>query len=178
MPVVIREDAEKSTIWQPVTISGRYTVPRGIVRRQVRGERINDLPGLWPFDEFRRITLKMARLFTTDQAKRGKELITPEADVRVYGPYKPAAVKLATGADFGMGESNLDDPFRGLDFADFKLVGVFVAKYGKIPKRRCLTCREEVDPRLTECPHCGAPLNRDFEVAKALALADFDPHKI
>lgn len=69
-----------------MTRQGVLTVDSGMVHRQSRWERINDMPSLWPFSHLREAVLAGAKVFVSDLEKRGWKLLTPEADMLVCGP--------------------------------------------------------------------------------------------
>jgi hypothetical protein len=50
--------------------------------------RINDLSSMYPEGQFRTVALDAARRFVSDMERQGLTLITPEADMLVYGPVR------------------------------------------------------------------------------------------
>lgn len=74
------------TVHTRITRRGVLTVDSGLVHRQSRWERINDMPSLYPFSHLREAVMAGAKVFVSDLEKRGYKLLTPEADMLVCGP--------------------------------------------------------------------------------------------
>lgn len=86
--VAIHTPLDKGAVYTPVVKTCRATVPRGMMRSPKNWARINDLSSLWPEGQFRTAALDAARRFVADMERQGFDLITPEADVLVYGPIR------------------------------------------------------------------------------------------
>lgn len=86
--VAIHTPVDKGTVYTPVTKTCRVATDRGMLPRQFSWERINDISSLWPESTFRRQAIEAAKKFVADMARQGFELITPEADMLVYGPLR------------------------------------------------------------------------------------------
>lgn len=91
MSTLIRENLRAATVHVPAERTARLTVDREVALQQHNGTRINDLSTLWPFAELRARCFSGAKKWVADMAKRGEDLLTAEADIRVYGPYKSRA---------------------------------------------------------------------------------------
>lgn len=129
-------------IWQPVrALRGNLTLDRDVVapvlalrpHGWINGERINDLSPLPPERHFREKMLQGARLFVDLLSKKRERfrLVTPEADLRIYGP----------GISRGFGKSQTPAPgematvVRGNEEVypeevTMYIIGDFVAEYG------------------------------------------------
>lgn len=86
--VAIHTPIDKGTVYTPVTKTCRVATDRGMIRTPKRWVRINDLSSLWPEGQFRTVALDAAKRFVADMARQGLRLITPEADLLVYGPVR------------------------------------------------------------------------------------------
>ena len=176
MPVLLRVDESTFPVHQAVIQTGVYPVPFEICKREVRGERISALPSAPPHTMFYTAVLAAAKWFTRTLEAKGLALHTPEMNMEVWGPYRHTEY-MSNGKHFkAIGRPQ--DPMTEIErhgFVDIKIRGRFVAKYGKVPQRRCLSCKNEVHPTTVDCPWCGAPINRDLRLAAELAAARFDP---
>lgn len=132
MTVLIKENVEKSTIWQPVRLRGRFTVPFDMIPpRQVKGEQINSFSPLWPESHFRDAAMTAAKIFVKHMGLRGYQLVSNEGELWVFGPYHSRA--------WDIHRNNQGDPFGRQagenlfpEAADYLIIGDFVAKYGKV----------------------------------------------
>ena len=143
----------------------------------MRGVRINALPSLFPHTLFRQVAMAAAKKFIGQMESRQRQLVTSEADLKVYGPYRHREYLAVGPGQFkaiATPRNPLDEIMR-TGFVDFKIRGKFVAKYGYVPRRRCLTCKNEVKADLIDCPYCGAPINRNLALAAFLAGKGFNP---
>ena len=86
--VAIHVPVNKGTVYTPVTKTCRATCPRGLIWTPKNWIRINDLSSLEPEGRFRRAALDAAKAFVADMAKQGLDLITPEANMLVFGPVR------------------------------------------------------------------------------------------
>ena len=148
--VLIRENLEKATIWQPVKLRCRITdVPHELCwpaiehhgtpldddpeALAIQGLRINDLSPLWPVAHFRTLLMANAKRFVRDMAHQRCEyqLKTAESDILIYGPYRAKSPKgnMVTCGYFS-------DEFDIGGLYDFQIHAWFVAKYGRIPEVR------------------------------------------
>lgn len=84
----IHVPVDKGTVYTPVTKTCRVATDRGMLRRPFAWERINAISSLHPEAQFRRVAIEAAKRFVADMARQGFELITPEADMLVYGPVR------------------------------------------------------------------------------------------
>lgn len=94
---------------------------------RVRNVRINDLSPLPPQDLFRKAVMDYARLWVKVYAKQGIELASPEAEMRVWGPYRPRDRTIALSSE--LRATGYSDPLahaRLLGVADFLLVATFL----------------------------------------------------
>lgn len=129
------ETATSPRLWQPVraltgslTLDATVALPVLALRPggQIRGETVNSLSPLPPERHFRELILLGARRFVAELAQKRERyrLITPEAELKVYGPYMH---KDREGAG----------SFQGAEWVhpealDFHLVGDFVAEFGHL----------------------------------------------
>ena len=142
--VAIHTPLSKGTVYTPVTKTCRVATERGMMRTQKAWVRINDLSSLWPEGQFRTVALDAAKRFVADMEKRGLELITPEADIRVYGPvrhrdmtkhaqptWKPSPESEPTwrSSGFDIYEENLDGSEDFLLRAEFLARKVHMVEY-------------------------------------------------
>lgn len=90
---LIQIDQKTATVAVPVTQRARLSVPRGIVpaHRVYNGEKVNDMPALWPYDELRTRCIDGMKKWVARRQKDGDELLTAEADIKVFGPYRSRA---------------------------------------------------------------------------------------
>ena len=90
MPVLIRENLRAATVHEPVTRQARLTVPRGIVPggKVYNGDAINTMVALWPHDELRTRAIAGAKQWVDSRAAFGETLLTAEAEIKVFGPYR------------------------------------------------------------------------------------------
>lgn len=86
--VAIHTPIQKGTVYTPVTKTCRVATDRGMLRRQFHWERINDISTLYPEGQFRTTAIEGAKRFVADMERKGYSLITPEADMLVYGPVR------------------------------------------------------------------------------------------
>lgn len=86
--VAIHTPVNKGTVYTPVTKTCRVATDRGMLRRQFVWERINDISSLHPEAMFRRAAIEAAKRFVADMERQGFELLTPEANMLVYGPVR------------------------------------------------------------------------------------------
>lgn len=86
--VAILTPLDKGTVYTPVTKTCRVATDRGMIRTPKAWVRINDLSSMWPEGQFRRAALDAAKRFVADMERKGLSLITPEADMLVYGPVR------------------------------------------------------------------------------------------
>ena len=146
--VLIKENLEKATIWQPVKLVCRVTdVPYELAWPAIehhgtplkndsaalalQGIRINDLSPLWPVAHFRTLLMANARKFVQMMAHQRSEyqLKTQEADCLIYGPYQ---AKNPHGSITAQGFQTGEWLIPGL--LDFQIHAWFLAKYGRIPE--------------------------------------------
>lgn len=86
--VAIHTPADKGTVYTPVTKTCRVATDRGMLPRQFAWERINDISSLYPEATFRKAAIAAAKRFVADMERQGLTLITPEADMLVFGPVR------------------------------------------------------------------------------------------
>lgn len=84
----IHTPANKGTVYTPVTKTCRVATDRGMIRTPKQWVRINDLSSMYPESQFRILALAAAKRFVSDMERQGLTLITPEADMLVYGPVR------------------------------------------------------------------------------------------
>lgn len=106
----------------PVVQQARFTVDRGMVKRQYNRVRLNDMPTLWPFGYLRDEAFRFAKQFVSDMEAKGKELLSAEADIVLLGPYRHRKFSddLVSG-----GRQTGEDHYQ--DQADFVLEAGFLA---------------------------------------------------
>lgn len=123
-------------VHEPVWLECRVTVDRGLFHRQYPGVTVNAISSLWPENELREKVFRYADKWIHDMKSQGYDLITAEADIKFWGPFKhvnlsgsqakswtPAPGMAKTFRAFG--ETELDDPYE--DKADFLLKARFLA---------------------------------------------------
>ncbi len=129
------ETAKSPRIWQPVPLTGSYTVdfdmaypvlnarPQG----RVLDERINDLSPLPPESHFRNFTFYCAKRFVQEMERKRERyhLHTAEGDLRIRGPFMTKDMTGTMHAD-GFEQHELLNP----ESVDFHITGMFVAEYG------------------------------------------------
>lgn len=93
-----------------------------MVARQYNRVRLNDMPSLWPYGFLREAAFGFARQFVSDMAKKGKDLLSAEADMVILGPYRHR--KFSDDLVAG-GRSAGEDHYQ--DLADFVLEARFLA---------------------------------------------------
>lgn len=86
--VAIHTPVDKGTVYTPVTKTCRVATRRGMLPRQFSWERINSISSLYPEGTFRKEAISAAKKFVADMERQGLDLITPEADLLVYGPVR------------------------------------------------------------------------------------------
>lgn len=86
--VAIHTPINKGTVYTPVEKTCRVATTRGMMRIPYHWVRINDISSLYPDGQFRQAAIDAAKKFVADMARQGLDLITAEADVRVYGPIR------------------------------------------------------------------------------------------
>lgn len=93
MSVLIQIDDKSTTVHHPEERTARITVDRAVVQpgRVWNGVRINDLSSLWPYGELRVRLMSAAKKWIRDEGLRDRDLLTNEADILVYGPYRSRA---------------------------------------------------------------------------------------
>ncbi len=135
---LIREDYRTTTVHIPEERTARITVDREIVQpgRVWNGVRVNDLSSLYPYGELRVRLMNAAKKWLRDEGLRDRDLITAEADILVYGPYRsragtyttPDALKrsMATGRTGVVGYSE-DEDFNPAA-ADFVFKARFISR--------------------------------------------------
>ena len=111
----------KQRVHVPLTKQARFTVDRGMVRRQYNRVKLNEMSSLWPFSFMREAAFRAAKQFVSDMQKKDLDLITAEADIRVLGPY---VHRRWNGAEFVLGRMAGEDKFE--DLADFVLEAEFL----------------------------------------------------
>lgn len=144
--VAIHTPIDKGTVYTPVTKTCRVTVDRGMLPRQFAWERINDISSLYPESTFRKEAMAAAKKFVSDMERQGLELITPEADMLVYGPLRhrdlskpghaaptwrpaPGASPTFRSSGFDIYEEHGDDAEDFLLRAEFLSKRVHMAEY-------------------------------------------------
>ena len=152
--VLIRENLEKATIWQPVKLVCRVTdVPYDLAwpaiehhgtplkndpdALAIQGVKINDLSRLWPVGHFRTLLMANAKKFVAAMAHQRCEyqLKTAEGDCLIYGPYQ-AKNPVSHGSRLLKAAGFQTDEWLVEDMLDFQIHAHFVAKYGRIPEFR------------------------------------------
>lgn len=132
---LIRENLRAATVYAPETLRARLPVPRGIVPpdpatqdgyRVYNGVPIDSMAALWPYDELRTRCVDGAKQWVRHKAGQGYELLTAEADIKVFGPYRSRAgtysgTKKARVTGYGE-----DEDFNE-DLADFVLEATFLS---------------------------------------------------
>lgn len=132
---------------EPVTLRGILTIDYAVCETigraertapaenktfPLRGVKVNDLSVLWPYSHLRSLALQGAKQFTADLAKRGYRLLTNEADVVVFGPYRGRGWQRQPSGDLkAIGRQEGEDPFP--EAVDFLLIGEFLATRGYVP---------------------------------------------
>lgn len=150
--VLIRENLEKATIWQPVLLKCRMTdVPYDLAWPAIQhhgtpmkndhdalalqGIRINDLSPLWPVAHFRQLAMATAKEFVAQMKRQSSnyDLVTEEGNILIYGPYRPRKPR---GNGLVSIRGFQTDEWNDMGLLDFQIWANFVAKYGKIPEVR------------------------------------------
>ena len=72
----------------PEKRQSRATLPRALFRKQYNAVPLRDLSSLYPLAEFRTVAGDLVARWVRDYEAKGYTLITPIADVKVYGPYQ------------------------------------------------------------------------------------------
>lgn len=138
----------KGAVYTPVTKTCRVAVARGLIRTPKAWVRINDLSSLYPEGQFRTVALDAAKRFVADMDRQGCSLITPEADMLVYGPVRhrdfsgagtsaptwtpaPGAAPSYRASGFDIYEDHDDDDEDFLLRAEFLASRVHMAEYVK-----------------------------------------------
>lgn len=146
--VAIHTPLDKSTVYTPVTKTCRVATDRGMLPRQFAWERINDISSLHPEGRFRRAAMDAAKKFVADMGRQGFDLLTPEADMLVYGPVRhrdfsapghglptwrpaPGASPSFRASGFDVYEEHNDDAEDFLLRAEFLAKRVHLAEYIK-----------------------------------------------
>jgi hypothetical protein len=90
---LIRVDRSSEAVHVPEERQARITVDRAIVQpgRVWNGVPINALSSLWPYGELRVRLMNAAKKWIRDERLRDRDLLTAEADILVYGPYRSRA---------------------------------------------------------------------------------------
>lgn len=135
--VAIHTPLDKGAVYTPVTKTCRVATDRGMIRFPKQWTRINDLSTLHPEGQFRTVALDAAKRFVADMERQGLTLLTPEADMLVYGPIRhkdfskhaaptwtPAPGAAPTWRSSGFDISETDSS----DAEDFLLRAEFLAK--------------------------------------------------
>jgi hypothetical protein len=105
---------------------------------------VNDVSSLWPESELREKVFTYAGKWIHDMEAQGYSLITAEADIKMWGPFKHVNMSGAKAKSWepapGMkktfrpfGEIEDDDPYE--DKADFLLKAQFLASKSKMVER-------------------------------------------
>lgn len=135
---LIQVDGRTATVHHPEERTARITVDRAIVQpgRVWNGVRINDLSSLWPYGELRVRLMHAAKKWIRDEGLRQRDLLTPEADILVYGPYVVRSYSHATpdafrkrmeaGRDAVVGYDESEDPDPSA--ADFVFKAQFLTR--------------------------------------------------
>lgn len=133
----IHTPVDRGTAYTPVTKTCRVATDRGMIRTPQAWTRINDLSSLWPEGQFRRVAIDAAKRFVSDMERQGLTLITPEADMLVYGPVRHRDFSGA-GAPTWRPAPGADPTYRSTgwdfseewteDFEDFLLRAEFLSK--------------------------------------------------
>lgn len=135
---LIQIDARSTTVHVPEERTARITVDRAIVQpdRIWNGVRVNDLSSLWPYGELRTRLLNAAKKWIRDEGLRERDLVTAEADILVYGPYRSRdgtyttpdallrAMRANRGGVVGYDESEDFNP----EAADFVFKATFISR--------------------------------------------------
>lgn len=97
---LIRIDPSSTTVHTPEERTARITVDREIVQpgRVWNGVRVNDLSSLYPYAELRVRLMNAAKKWIRDEGLRDRDLLTAEADILVFGPYRSRAGTYTTPA--------------------------------------------------------------------------------
>ncbi len=130
-----RETPKSPRLWQKQTsLRARLSVDTELVLPTLRlrpghviaGERVNDLSPLPPERPFREAVMAGAQLFVRRLAatRERYSLLTPEADMRVWGPTQVFEAETDGAVAFRR------DEWMHQDQLNFFIVGDFVAEYG------------------------------------------------
>lgn len=98
----------------------------------LKGVRINDLNPLWPKSMFRDEVMKFAKKFVGIYSRMGYELAEPEAEMTVWGPFRPYDWDGAGATD--LRAVGYDDPLAHayqLGVFDFLLIATFLNPHGE-----------------------------------------------
>jgi hypothetical protein len=140
------ETPQSPRLWEPVELTGNYVVDWDMAypvmaarpaRRvhgvwleagQVWNERINDLSPLPPESHFRAFTLRCARKFVEEMAKKRAryQLVTQEGNLVIRGPYQHRDT--VTPKPVGFQQDEILHP----ECLDFHITGTFLAEYGHL----------------------------------------------
>lgn len=133
MATLIRENLRTATVNEPVTLRARLSVPRGLIPpgpdgqpRTYNGVAINSMSALWPYDELRTRCIDGARQWVAHKAKQGDDLVTAEADIKVYGPYRSRAGTYNVSAKSMHSTGYAENEDFNDDLADFVFEAVFL----------------------------------------------------
>ena len=146
--VAIHTPLNKGTVYSKVEKTCRVATTRGTIRIPYRWVRVNDISSLYPDSQFRHVAIDAAKRFVADMARQGLDLITAEADVRVYGPLRhrdfskaghaaptwqpaPGAAPTFRTAGFAHAEDPEDDAEDFLLRAEFLAKKVHMVEYVK-----------------------------------------------
>ena len=144
--VAIHTPIDKGTVYTPVTKTCRVATSRGMIFSPCNWKRINDISSLHPEAQFRRVAMDAAKKFVADMERQGLTLITPEADMLVYGPIRhrdfskpghgaptwqpaPGASPTFRSSGFDIYEDHNDDAEDFLLRAEFLSKRVHLAEY-------------------------------------------------
>jgi hypothetical protein len=136
--VAIHTPINKGTVYTPVTKTCRVATTRGMIFTPCAWTKINDISSLHPEGRFRRVAIDAAKRFVSDMERQGLDLITPEADMLVYGPLRHRDFSIGAGAPTWRPAPGASPTFRTTGFAhhedpegdaeDFLLRATFLAK--------------------------------------------------
>ena len=114
---------DKQRVHVPVVKQGRFTVERGIVKRQYRWVKFNDLPSMGEFRFFYDAAKDACREFLRAMNLKGLDMTTNEADVLIVGPYLHRVFG-RSGWSSVSGRQTGEDKFE--DLADFVVQANFL----------------------------------------------------
>lgn len=132
MNLLIKENARKTKVHDPVVMNGVFPVPLDLCQRVLRGKVVNgkpvgELSPLYPESQFRDFCLDATKRWLHDMDLRGYEPHTPPDQIRVYGPYPPHDWGGVARESAMRAVGYRADEIFDFGVLDFRLRGLFVA---------------------------------------------------